>query len=303
MKRIILHIFTTVLLVLPFTAAQSQELDCQVNVSSSQVQAADKEIFTELQKSINEFLNNRKWTNRKFGVEERIECSMAIIIEKEAGPNMYNATLRVQSRRPVFNTSYSTPILNYKDTKFDFEYVKHQNLNFDINSFQSNLTSVLAYYAYLIIGLDFDSFSPLGGTPYLMNAQTIVANAQSSEFKGWKSFEDKNNRYWMVEDLLNRSLKSLREGIYLYHRQGLDQMAEEMEKGRQNVLKALMKFKEASRQKSFLHILDILVNAKKDEVINIFKKAPPMDKPKAVSVLKELDPTNSGDYENILKNN
>ncbi|MCF8332210.1 MAG: DUF4835 family protein, partial [Bacteroidales bacterium] len=240
-----------------------------------------------------------KWTNRKFKVEERIECSIMINIQKELSTDKFQASIQVQSRRPVYNTSYPSPILNFKDDDFDFEYVKFQSLNFDLNSFQSNLTSVLAYYAYLIIGLDFDTFSQEGGTPYLQNAQTIVSNAQNSEAKGWKSFESKQNRYWIIEDLLNGSLKSLRHGMYIYHRKGLDQMADNMEKGRQEVLNSLEKFKQARRQKPFLYILEVLMNAKKDEIINIFKKASPTARPKAVNLLKEIDPAHASEYDKI----
>lgn len=277
----------------------AQELNCQVNVSATQVQTSDRQKFQELQKAVNQFMNDRKWTNRKFRVEERIECSIMINIQKELSTDKFQATLQVQSRRPVYNTSYNSPILNFKDEDFDFEYVKYQTLNFDLNTFQSNLTSVLAYYAYLIIGLDFDTFSQEGGTKYLQNAQTIVSNAQNSEAKGWKSFESKQNRYWIIEDLLNGSLKSMRHGMYIYHRKGLDQMADNIEKGRQEVLNALEQFKQARRQKPYLYILEVLMNAKKDEVINIFKKASSMLKPKAVNLLKEIYPAHASEYDKI----
>lgn len=307
-KRIMIklgrHIFAFFLLLAGFmiSGLQAQELNCRVNVNAQQVQSSDPQKFQELQKTINEFMNNRQWTNQKFKVEERIECSVFINIQSEPTTDKYKANIQVQSRRPVYNTSYNTTILNYKDNSFTFEYTKYQSLNFDINTFQSNLTSVLAYYAYLIIGLDFDTFSPMGGGPYLQKAQNIVSNAQNSDAKGWKSFESKKNRYWLVEDLLNSNIKALRQGMYVYHRKGLDQMAEEMNKGRQEVLKALEKIKQAKRQKSFLHILDVLMDAKKDELINIFKKAAPMEKTKAVNLLKEINPANSGEYEKIMKN-
>ncbi|MFO8054994.1 MAG: DUF4835 family protein [Bacteroidales bacterium] len=279
----------------------AQELDCQVNVSASQVQSSDRDKFKELQKAVDDFMNNRKWTNQDFGVEERIDCSILINISNEVASDKYKASIRVQSRRPVYNTSYNSTIFNYKDDNLTFEYTKYENLDFDLNSFQSNLSSVLAFYAYLIIGLDFDSFSPLGGTPYLQNAQTIVNNAQNSDAEGWKSFESRNNRYWITEDLLNGSLSMMRQGIYQYHRKGLDQMAEEMEKGRKEILEALEKFKQAKNQKSFLHILDVLMNAKKDELIHIFEKASSTNKPKAVELLKETDPAHSSDYDKILQ--
>lgn len=280
----------------------SQELNCRVNVMAQQLQASNQQKFRNLQKSIREFLNNQKWTNRKFKSHERIECSVLINLKKQISSTEYKANIQVQSRRPVYKTSYNSTILNYKDDDFTFEYAKNQTLKFDLNSFHSNLTSVLAYYAYLIIGLDFDTFSSLGGTQYLQNAQKIVSNAQNSDSKGWKSFESKKNRYWLVEDLLNSNIESLRKGMYIYHRKGLDEMAEEMNKGRQNVLKALKKFKEAKQQKSRLHIIEVLINSKKDELINIFKKASQTDKTEAVKLLKKVDPANAGEYDKILKN-
>lgn len=301
MRYLFLSIVLFPVVLLTGASLQAQELDCQVNVSASQVQTSDPDKFTELQKSVRQFMNDRKWTDRQVKVEERIECSILIIISDE-NSDEYRGSIQVQSRRPVYNTSYNSTVFNFKDDDFTFEYVKFQNLNFDVNSFQSNLTSVLAYYAYLIIGLDFDTFSPQGGTPYYQKAQTIVSNAQNINAKGWKSFESKQNRYWLIEDLLNGSLSSLRQGLYLYHRKGLDIMAEEMEKGRQQIVKALEMFQQAKKQKPFLHILDVLMNAKKDELINIFKKAPAMIKPKAVNILKEIDPSHSGDYDQINSN-
>ncbi|MFO8086376.1 MAG: DUF4835 family protein [Bacteroidales bacterium] len=298
MRNLFLFISLFFILLLTGLSTKAQELDCQVNVSASQLQTSDPDKFTELQKAVRQFMNDRKWTDRQFKVEERIECSILIVLSNENGDE-YRGSIQVQSRRPVYNTSYNSTVFNFKDDDFTFEYVKFQNLNFDVNSFQSNLTSVLAYYAYLIIGLDFDTFSPEGGTPYFQDAQTIVSNAQNTDAKGWKSFESRQNRYWLVEDILNGSLSSLRQGLYLYHRQGLDIMAEEMEKGRQQIMKALEEFQQAKKQKPFLHILDVLMNAKKDEIINIFKQAPPTTKPKVVSILKEIDPSHSGDYDQI----
>lgn len=295
------QIIIIALLALLSVSVSAQELDCRVNVNASQIQTSDRQKFMDMQKAINEFMNNRKWTNRKFGVEERIECSIMININKELGTDKYRANFAIQSSRPVFNTSYNTTILNMRDEGVIFEYARYEVLSFDVNSFQSNLTSVLGFYAYLIIGLDFDTFSPMGGTPFLQQAQTIVSNAQNAEDKGWTSFGGKQNRYWIIEDLLNGSLKSIREGMYIYHRQGLDVMAEEMEKGRQQVIKALEKFREARRQKSFLYILEVLMDSKADELVNIFKKAPPMSKPKAVNLLKEIDPPNIKEYDTIME--
>ena len=279
--------------------SQGQELNCQVSVSANQVQSSKRDRFNELQKSINDFLNNREWTNINFKVEERIECSMLIIIKKEVATDKFQASIQVQSRRPVYNTSYNSPIFNFKDEDFTFEYKKHQNLKFDLNSFKSNLTSVLAYYAYLIIGLDFDTFSSEGGTQFYKNAQSIVSSAQNSEFKGWKSFESKQNRYWLVKDLLRGSLSALREGYYIYHRHGLDIMAEEQKKAQQKVLAALKKIKKAKEKKPQIYIIEVLMNTKKDEIVNIFDKASPKVQKKAINRLKELDPAHAKSYDKI----
>ncbi len=280
---------------------EAQELNCQVNVVASQIQPADPDKFVELRREINEFMNHRQWTNVNVSGEERIDCSILINVTREISSDKYQASIQVQSRRPIYNTSYHSPILNYQDNNLTFEYAKYDNLNFDVNTFHSNLTSVLAFYAYLIIGLDFDSFSPMGGTPYFQNAQTIVVNAQNTDYQGWKSFESRQNRYWIIEDLLSGSLSSMRQGNYNYHRLGLDRLADEMESGRQQIMDALEKFRQAKRQKSFLHILDVLLNAKRDELINIFREAPASVKANAVNLLKELDPANSSDYDGIME--
>ena len=220
-----------ILTILAQSSGSAQELRCNVQILSNQIQGTNKQIYKTLQQDIYEFMNNRIWTNQKFENNERIECKILINLDKHTGDE-FSGSMTVSSRRPVYNSSYNTTMFQYKDNDIQFRYLENQPLEFDINSFKSNLTSILAYYAYIIIGLDFDSFSPMGGTPYYNKAQQIVSNAQNARGKGWKAFESRRNRYWLVENILNNEYGPVREFLYQYHRKGLDQMHDDQAQAR-----------------------------------------------------------------------
>lgn len=279
---------------------KAQELNCQVSVNSQQLSVSDKTAYQTLQKSIYEFMNDRQWSNVTMTFEERIECSIFITLTGKTG-DIYTGKLQVQSRRPVFNSSYNSVMLNYIDNDLEFEYVQHDPLNFDVNSFEDNLTSILAFYAYIIIGMDFDSFSPNGGTPFYNQAQTIVNNAQNSGKSGWTAFDSQKNRYWLVENLLNSTYSGYRDFLYQYHRKGLDVMYEELAKGRTQALNAIELLQEVYRAKPGLMILQLLMDAKRDEFIGMFSEAPGMEKAKAKNVLVEIDPANSDKYVKMVQ--
>lgn len=297
LKRSIIAIF----LIFQASILLAQEFNCRVSVSTPQIQGTDRRIYQTLQTSLFEFINQKKWTNYDFRVEERIECTMMITIKDRISTDEFKATINVQLRRPIYKTSYNSVLLNYIDRDFVFQYVEHETLEFQENTHTSNLTSVVAFYCYIMLGLDFDSFSLNGGTQFYEKAQSVVNAAQSAPERGWKGFESLKNRYWLAENLLNSSYAPIREFLYTYHRLGLDQMSENVEMGRSEITRSLDLLRKASREKPGLFLLQLMMEAKRDELVNIYSQASPMDKTKAVNTLKEIDPSNSGKYQKILQ--
>ncbi len=292
-------IFFSIILMIISTNIFAQEFNCTVQVSSKQVQGTDRRIYQTIQNAIYDFINNRKWTNYSYKIEERIECNILVTISSRSS-SRFKAKLNLMLRRPIFNTSYNSVLFNFVDKDFNFDYIEYQPLEYADNTYTSNLTSVLAYYAYIFLGLDADSFSPLGGTPYYEKAQAIVNAAQNSDENGWKAYENTKNRYWLVENLLNNNYKPIRDCIYQYHRKGLDIMNDKLEVGRASILHSLTLLQRVHNNKPNLFLLHLFMDAKSDELVNIFSKAPVQDKRKAVNILKELDPANSSKYQKIL---
>lgn len=280
----------------------AQELNCTIQVLHSQVQTSDKRIFETLRRSIYEFMNNRKWTNDLFETEERIECSMLINISKYRSPDDFEATIQIQSRRTIYNSSYPALLLNFNDNAINFRYLEDEPLEFSATSHLSNLTSILAFYAYIIIGMDYDSFSLEGGTPYFQKAQDIVNNAQSERERGWKAFENTKNRYWLAEDILNQTYRPYRECLYKYHRQGLDIMSENTESSRTIILESIELLEKVHIDKPNSFILQIFFDAKTDELVNIFSGSFPSEKSRVVNLLSKIDPGHINKYQKILKN-
>ncbi|MBN2729712.1 MAG: DUF4835 family protein [Bacteroidales bacterium] len=299
MRIIVFAIFALIL----SSSLKAQELNCVVQINSSQVQASDKTVFENLQKAVYEFMNNRRWSGYEFKIEEKIECSILMTISTWDNIESFTGTIQVQARRPVYNSSYSTTLINYLDKDFSFKYVNGQPLDFVENTFTNNLSSVLAYYAYLIIGLDFDTFSEYGGEEYFSKAQAVVNSAQSAPDKGWRAFENQKNRYWIVENLMNKSYQDFRSGLYHYHRMGLDLFSNDALKARAGILEGITLVQRAYRQKPGLFIVSLYMLAKSDELVNVFKPAPMVEKTKAVNILKSIDPANSAKYNKILTDN
>ncbi|MFA6951067.1 MAG: DUF4835 family protein [Lentimicrobiaceae bacterium] len=279
----------------------SQEFNVVVQVTSPQVEGTEKKIFETLQQELFDFVNNRQWSNYSFKPEERIEGTILITISERVSSDKFKARMNVALRRPVYNASYNTALLNYIDKDFEFTYVELQPLEYNDNTYTSSLTSTIAYYLYLFLGLDGDSFSRMGGSPYYEKAQNIVNLGQNASEKGWKSYESQKNRYWLMENLTNPTYSSVREAMYKYHRLGLDVMAEDVETGRSAVNESLELLRKANRERPGLFILQLFLEAKRDEIINIYSGASPMDKTNAVNILKEIDPSNSSRYQKILE--
>ena len=211
----------------------------------------------------------------------------------------FRASIQIQARRPVYNSSYNTVIFNHQDQDLHFKYVEFEPLVFNPNSFDSNLVGVLAYYAYIILGMDYDSFSPNGGTPYFQKAQQIVNNSQNVRYSGWKAYESERNRYWLIENIMNRSYAPFRDCIYQYHRLGLDRMYEQVEEGRAAIAESLKSIQQVFRSRASLYILQVFFDAKSDELVNVFSKSYPDERNRVLTILNEVDPSNGSKYEKI----
>lgn len=292
-----------VLTLLLAPVVQAQELSCQVEINTSQIQGtANRQIFDQLQRAIFEFMNNTKWTNETFAPAEKIECSIFITIKEMLGSDQYSGTIQVSSRRPVYKSSYYTQILNLEDDRFQFRFQQFSQLEFNINTFQNNLTSVLAFYAYVILATDYDTFAPEGGTAYWQRAQQIVNNAQNAAEAGWKSNEQSSsqrNRYWLIENTLQPLFKPVRQCNYEYMRLGLDIMHESTDNGRANILKALRLLRPVAESRPASFVLQNFFNAKRDEIINIFKQGTPEEKSSIIDLLMVIDPAGTTKYTKI----
>ena len=281
----------------------AQELKCNISINSEQVQGSNKAVFTTLQQSMEEFVNTQRWTNMTFQEKERIECSMMIVV-KSVQDNMFVCEFTCQSRRPVFGTTYTTPTLNIKDENFTFTYQEYDRMEFQHNTFTSNLTALVAYYCYLIIGHDMDSFAKLGGTPYFQVCEDIVTSAQSAsldnaEMVGWKAFESNRNRYALTNNLMDEAFKKYRAYYYDYHRHGLDEMVNNVANGRARIAKDIKVLKEAYNARPATYLVGTFLDAKSDELVNIFKSGTADEKKMVYELLMDIDPTRQDTYENI----
>ena len=284
-------------------AYKAQELNCQVSIVSQQLNGTvEKQIFEQLQKSAFEFMNNTKWTKELYTIEERIDCSVMINVTSKISDGEYTGTIQVQSRRPVFKSSYSAPLFNYIDDKFSFKFLQFQQLEFNINTFQNNLTSALAFYAYIILAHDHDSYENLGGTEYYQKAQMIVSNAQSASELGWKSGEGNKNRYWITDNALQPVFQGIRACEYKYHRSGLDIMHDKASDGRKEILQSLELLMAVYKDRPASFAMELFFDAKTDELINIFSKGLADEKTRAVEILTTADPANSNKYFKIQGN-
>lgn len=284
----------------PLTA---QELNCQISISTPGMSETERQIMQTLRSDLREFVNQTNWTAYQFETRERIEASFQITIEERTGGDEYRGSIQVQSRRPIYKTAYNSPVFSHRDRDFEFRYREHQPLEYDDNAFLDNLTSIIAYYVYIIIGFDFDTFAPLGGNPYFEQAQNIVNQAQNARERGWKSFEGQRNRYWLMENIMNTRYRPIRQAMYQYHRQGFDRMTDNMDLGRSEVLEALELLRRAHRERPGTLLMQSVMTAKSDELVNLFSEAPSVEQNRAIEILSEIDPSNSSKYRRIADSN
>jgi hypothetical protein len=294
------RIIVIIVFFISFYRIQAQEFVCDIRVSAQSIEGTDRRVFEALQSSLYEFMNNRKWSNINIKNQERIECSILLTVKDRISSDEFKGSLNLILRRPVHNSSYNSILLNYVDENFQFRYIESQTLDYNENTFSSNLTSTLAFYAYMYLGLDFDSFSLYGGDPFFKAAEAIVNSAQNATEKGWKAFDGNRNRYWMVENLQNATYRPLRQFLYEYHRLGLDIMSEKPDEGRAKIGETLAYLNTVNSNRPGLFLLQLIIDAKRDEIIKVFSKGSPQEKTKAVNIMREIDPANSSAYEKIL---
>ena len=280
--------------------ATAQELNCSVQINT-QLQNADKIIFDDMKKSVTEFMNNRKWTTDNFAQSEKIECTLIINITKELGSDKYQGQVTIQSNRPAFNSSYNSTLLNWVDKDIIIEYAQYQTLDFNENATTSELTSLLAFYAYIVIGLDYDSFSPKGGTAFYAKAQNIVNLNSNTNTKGWKSIDGTRNRYWLTENLMNAKYDNGRSAIYKYHREGIDKMYDDPENARKAIASSFALLDKMNQDNPNSMFIQLFFTAKVDEIVNIFSQATAMEKTQVINLVSKMDAPNSSKYQKILK--
>ena len=294
--------YTATLLFLFSLQLTAQELNCRIQINSQQIKGTNRQKFTSMRTSIYEFMNTSRWTTDIYSNEERIECNVIINLTSEVGANGYKGSITVKSTRPIYRASYNSPILNIIDNDFSFEYVENQSLEFNEHNHSSNLISILAYYAYVIIGMDSDTFTPLGGENSFLKANKILNNAQSdNKASGWKPYEGTFNRYWLVENLLHNDFKPLRNAMYGYHLEGLDILGSQAEAGRDEITAALYNVKSSADKKQNSYLLKVFFDAKATEITKIYSDGFITNKSELVQMLKQIDPANTGKWEKMLQ--
>jgi hypothetical protein len=283
--------------------ATAQELNSVVTINvGPKVKTTDRGVFRDMKTAFEQFLNSRKWTSDIFQAHEKINCSFLININDMPAIGVFSASVQVQSARPIFNSNYTSLLLNFADRDWEFEYIESQPLEYNDNTYMTNLTSMLAFYAYLIIGMDYDSFSELGGTPHFQRALNVVNNAQSSGRPGWQSLSGNRNRYWIIENLLNPQMTDLRKSSYNYHRIGLDTFDKDPDKSREIILKGLKDLKKVRDINPNAILVISFFDAKSKELTNIFSSGQLAIRREAYDLIVSMDPSNRSTYDKIIKN-
>lgn len=287
----------------------AQELNAKVSVMAGQIKSSvDKKAFQTLQTALTNFLNNRKWTNDTYQQQEKIVCNFLLNLTQDIEPNVYRAVLTIQAGRPVYNSGYVSPLINFQDNDVTFKYIEFQQVEFNESNVMgtdpaaANLTAIFAYYVYMILGLDYDSFSPRGGDPYFKKAQNIVTNAPDGRnITGWKAFDGQRNRYWLAENFNNSKYSLVHDAYYAYYRLGMDKMYEDPNEARQQILNSLNHLNTLSTDNRNLMALQFFFLGRSEELSKLFKKSPPQERVRASELLQRLDISNADRYKQELK--
>lgn len=280
-------------------AVQSQELNCIVKINSQTLTNSNQSVFKTLEKSLTDFVNKTKWTNKKFKQNEKIDCTIFINVSAY-GSDQFVATVQVGSSRPIFNSTYNSPVLNFNDKDFSFKYIEYENLVFNPNSFDSNLVSVMAYYAYVIIGVDADTYDLNSGKPYYQQAQEIVNLAQQSSYKGWSQNDGgSQNRFFLVNDLMSGTYEPIKTALYNYHINGLDKMSDDVSKGKEGVKQAILNLEKIHAIRPNAFLTRVFFDAKSDEILSIFSGGPQIKITDLVDNLNRISPLNSSKWSTI----
>jgi hypothetical protein len=289
------------LLLLP-CKSWAQELNCTVTINSTQITTSDRGIFRDMKTGIEQFMNSRKWTNDAYKDYEKINCNMLITITKMPAIGNFSASVQIQAARPVYNSNYSSLIFNFADRDWEFEYIESLPLEFNDNTYTSNLTSMLALYAYVIIGVDSDTFSELGGSPYFQKALAVVNNAQQANRPGWQPLSSNRSRYWIVENYNNGQMADMRKASYAYHRLALDTFDKDPDRSREIILRVLQDVKKVRDVNPTSILVVSFFDAKSKELANIFSTGNIQIRRQAYDIITAIDPSNSASYENIIRN-
>ncbi len=295
MKNIVLSIF----LFLSLLAVNAQDFQCQVSINSQKISGTNYERYNALQQELYKFVHERKWCQYNLKINERFECAIVLNLESQSG-DIITATTLIQLQRMVYKSNYKSPLLNFQDKTVQFTYTDGQSLEYVENSNMNQLTSLIAFYLNFFMGMEFDSYEQGGGTPYFAKAQNIVTLCQNGTEPGWKPFETgQANRYWMMENLNNTSYSKFHEFLYQYHRLGLDVMSESPDAGRAAILESLRLLQQVNSQRSGLYMMQIIIQSKYQEIIEIFKEGSPTEKAQVVTIMKQIDPANASRYDVI----
>lgn len=288
----------TFALLLFFGITQAQELNCTVKVNADKVGGTNTQVFKTLEKSLTDFINKTSWTSQPFKPNEKINCTMFITVNEYNAPQ-FSGTIQVSSSRPAYNSTYSSPVFNYNDKDFSFDYTEFQNLNFNPTSFDSNLISVVAYYSFMIIAMDADTFAPKGGDPYYALAQEVVNVAQTAGYKGWSQNDGNQNRYFLVNDLFSETYGAYRDAMYTYHFQGMDVMNKDQKAAKEKVKEAVSKMTEIHKIRPNAFLTRVFFDAKADEIVSVFSGGPQVPITDLVDNLNRISPLNSAKWSQI----
>ena len=291
--------FLIFLLFLGINSINSQELDCKVTVNSDKLSGSNKQVFSTLEKAISEYMNNTKWTDKNYKKQEKIKCVLTLTIAEQSGNSQYNGNIQIQVVRPVYNSTYQTPILNYKDDEVNFNYEEFQPLVFNETTFENNLISLLSFYAYTILGFDADTFALKGGDTYFKKAEQVMLTAQQGGYKGWNSLDGNKSRFQFVTDVLDGAYNNFRDVMYSYHLKGLDVMSKDKKKAKQTISNEVIKLKQIYLRRPGAFLLRIFSDTKADEIESIFKDGPQIDTRNLKLMLLRVYPANSKNWNNI----